>query len=70
MGFFGISRGFRRLNVLIGFIEFLSGAFIFLTDFRPDEPLRDYAMVFGWFVVAPVLVTLVAGWVVAGFRSN
>jgi Na+/serine symporter len=67
-----ITRGFRRLSVLVGFIGLIAG-FVFvaikaqnLSDVHPV----GWLVVLALFVVAPVIITLLAGWVVAGFRSN
>ena len=66
----GISRGFRRLSVLVGII---GSAFVLIVGFDnnrvPEMSVSAFAGLLFVFVVAPVAFVLLLGWVVAGFRS-
>jgi hypothetical protein len=80
---FGISRGFRRLSVLLGILGFLLPALWYAidsqhsrfpilmgTDYTPDvESFTQRILVLAGFTFIPMLLTLLVGWVVAGFRK-
>ncbi len=63
-----IPRGFRRLSVLAGLIGFMLDLFIVVSNWGYWDISMFVAMTA--FIVAPVIIILVLGWVVAGFRSN
>jgi hypothetical protein len=75
---FGISRGFRRLSVLVALTGFM--VWLHLWFAPPDGPLFLIMLaslgLFGmalwdalFFVAAPAIFVLLVGWVVAGFRN-
>jgi hypothetical protein len=67
-----ISRGFRRLSVLVGALGFLVFVAIQAADYQAHyRPATwQYITSFGLCVFLPVALVLLIGWVVAGFLSE
>jgi len=64
-----ISRGFRRLSVLVGLIGFVAIVVIWLGhDSGPT--IAQIILGLAFFVGAPVIFVLALGWVVAGFQKS
>ncbi len=64
-----ISRGFRRLSVLVGLIGL--AVLLALIVFEPPGPPGSIlAWLFVLFVGMPVAMVLLLGWVIAGFRGS
>jgi hypothetical protein len=64
----GVSPGFRRLSLTAGIIGTVFILFAWWTG--PNRlTIGDMAMGLAMFGVAPAVLVLLIGWVVAGFRS-
>jgi hypothetical protein len=64
-----ISRGFRRLSILVGLIGFVAIVLIWLGhDIGPTVDQIILGLAF--FVGAPVILVLALGWVIAGFQKS
>jgi hypothetical protein len=64
-----ISRGFRRLSLLVGLIGFLVLGFLWMADNSVpsfEEIVRGLLIL----VIAPAVVVCVLGWAVAGFQKS
>ena len=66
---FGISRGFRRLSVVVGFIGATFIGFICLHDGRLPT-VGDLMTMLAILVVVPMTFVLLLGWAIAGFRDS
>jgi hypothetical protein len=68
---FGISRGFQRLAVVATIPGFLLSLSFIAINFDVPDPMSwlDMATVVLVLTVAPAIVVLLIGWVVAGFRQ-
>jgi len=82
---FGISRGFRRLSLLTGIVSFLFPALWYAIDtnhhwdgspissgsYTPEaESLSQRILILAAFTLIPMFLTLLTGWVVAGFHKS
>jgi len=64
-----ISRGFRRLSLLAGFVGFGVIVFIWGDSNQMPSPTQ---LIFGLAIFGglPAIFVLLLGWVVAGFRNS
>jgi hypothetical protein len=66
----GISRGFRRLSVLVGFTGLTVIVFLWFVNAPPFPTSKQVIVGIMLFVGGPVIFVLALGWVVAGFHKS
>jgi apolipoprotein N-acyltransferase len=65
----GISRGFRRLSLVVAVLGAATIAFIWLgNDAHPTTEQVLYGL--SLFVIGPPIFILLLGWVAAGFQNS